>query len=95
MAAASLIFKISIEYAQYCNNLLDAIDGQIESEHIGEAVKGAPSSETEGYIVPGVGAWSDQDRVTVAKAHEALGPELKELLEVKPDAAVARDTLKA
>lgn len=95
VAAVSLVVKTSIEYAQYRNKLLDAIDGQIESKHIGEALKGAPPSETKGYIVPGVGAWSEQDRVTVATAHEALGPELKELLEVKPESGVARDTLKA
>jgi hypothetical protein len=80
-AAVALIVKTSIEFAAARGKLLDAIDSQIESQHLAEAIQGTDDPEqTEGFVVPGASRWSDAERASVTDAYRRLSPDLDNLI---------------
>jgi hypothetical protein len=68
-AGVMLFIKSAMEYSAARTQLLDAIDSQIESEHMAEALAGSKTpEETDGFIVPGANMWAPNEKESIARA---------------------------
>ncbi len=63
-------------YTRYRHLLLDQIDQQIMAEHFTVALQGNHEpDQTEGFIVEGAGAWTDQERELICASVEQDKPQ--------------------
>lgn len=95
-AAACIVVKTAMFYAAERAKILDAIDQQIESEHMATAIGGdRHPRETEGFIVPGSAQWTPEERAiaksSISAAYANLDPALKSLVEPKVTATTLTD----
>ncbi len=62
-----LVFLSRIAFSGARDAYLDAVDAQIESEHMEASLNGSPPTETQGYVVRGVSDASSKDRGRMVK----------------------------
>lgn len=62
------------------SQLLDLIDSQIEAEQQSTMLRGAPASETEGYVVRGMQPRTAAERRTIEEMITSLEPRVREML---------------
>jgi hypothetical protein len=79
--AIAWFFMCQLELRKWNNQILDAIDREIEARNFEAAVleKKSPK-ETEGFFVPVSPNFTKAERATLADAFEGLDPKLKEMM---------------
>jgi hypothetical protein len=70
-------------YRRARNRLLDTIDAQIESKHLGDAISGTKTiKETEGFVLPVPTYFSKTQRARLAEGMRQLDPGLQAIMDV-------------
>ncbi|HEX8474589.1 MAG TPA: hypothetical protein VF666_11190 [Pyrinomonadaceae bacterium] len=87
-AALCLAATEQLAYTRARNRVLDAIDAQIEAEHLGEAISGTKTvKETEGFVLPVPTYFNRGQRWRLTKAMRQLDPALQSIMDASQDAA--------
>lgn len=80
-AGFSIAATEQIAAQRFRNKMLDAIDSQIEAEHLGDAVSGKKKAhETEGFVLPVPSYYTEDQRQDIYNGITQLDPALEALI---------------